>query len=86
MCRVSWGLIMGKRYAAVVMGAWLMWVSGTSQAQDPPPSESESPMTRRLPVVGVGVGDHRLYDESGSPFPTSQFRDHYTVLVFGCLT
>lgn len=50
------------------------------------PDKAEPPLAAYLPAVGTSLKNAQLYEASGVPFPTAQFRDHYTVLVFGCLT
>ena len=57
-----------------------------ASAQDTIPDKQESTMTDRLPKVGTVIPDLEIYDEAGKPFSTGQFKDHYTVLIFGCLT
>ena len=59
---------------------------GSVQSASSGVATGQSPMTERLPVVGLELPVQELYDENGSPFSTVSFRDHYTVLVFGCLT
>lgn len=58
------------------------------QSQEAPqqPEKQESTMTDRLPKIGSPVPEMQIYDADGKPFETGQFKDHYTVLVFGCLT
>ncbi len=36
--------------------------------------------------VGTPLPDITVYDASGSPFNLSRMKEHYSVLVFGCLT
>ncbi|MCA9177281.1 MAG: hypothetical protein KDB14_22485 [Planctomycetales bacterium] len=40
----------------------------------------------RVPQAGNKLPDVKLLDEQGRDFSTSTLKDHYTVLVFGCLT
>ncbi|MEC8557312.1 MAG: hypothetical protein VXZ82_20110 [Planctomycetota bacterium] len=55
-------------------------------AQDTIPAAGESSMTRRLPAVGAHIGDYVLYDEAGNGVRTTEFKNRYSVLIFGCLT
>ena len=41
---------------------------------------------REGPQPGDLVPDLTAYDENGSEFRLRELREHYTVLVFGCLT
>ena len=58
----------------------------TAPGQSDMPDKSEPPLAAYLPAVGKTVKANELYDASGIPFPAAEFKDHYTVLVFGCLT
>lgn len=40
----------------------------------------------RLPAVGTVVPDVNVFDAEGNVFSTKTLREHYSVLVFGCLT
>ena len=40
----------------------------------------------RAPQIGDPLPDVELLDLNGKPFSTGEFKGHYTVLVFGCLT
>ena len=39
-----------------------------------------------LPKVGDQLPAIGVYDESGNEFSTKTLREHYSVIVFGCLT
>jgi cytochrome oxidase Cu insertion factor (SCO1/SenC/PrrC family) len=74
------GRVISASIFTLVVGLSVAW------AQDKKPAARESTMTDRLPKVGTAVPDLEIFDETGMPFSTGQFKDHYTVLVFGCLT
>lgn len=40
----------------------------------------------RLPGVGTQIPELTVYDQAGNEFSTKVLREHYSVLVFGCLT
>ena len=40
----------------------------------------------RVPDAGTQLPEVTALDAQGKPFSTKSLRDHYTVLVFGCLT
>lgn len=40
----------------------------------------------RLPAVGTVLPDVTVFDAEGNEFSTKTLREHYSVLVFGCLT
>ncbi len=57
----------------------------------PPSSESmRARLQRRFdatsPDVGEPLPDVTLFDADGKPFSLRRLKEHYTVLVFGCLT
>lgn len=72
------------RKLAAFLSCFLLNVS--AYAQDTTPASGESSMTRRLPAVGAHIGDYVLYDEAGNRVRTTDFKNRYTVLIFGCLT
>ena len=59
--------------------------SGFAVAQSIP-QVGKSQMDIGIPQIGDSIGEYQLFDESGNPIRTTQLRDRYTVLVFGCLT
>ncbi len=63
-----------------------LWLLSPTCGQVVKPEPQDSRLTDWLPDVGTQVPRHELVDRDGNPFPTSDFKDHYTVLVFGCLT
>ena len=40
----------------------------------------------QIPKVGGALPEVSLWDQQGRPFSTKTLKEHYTVLVFGCLT
>ena len=40
----------------------------------------------RVPRAGTSLPEISVFDDQGQPFSTKTLREHYTVLVFGCLT
>ena len=40
----------------------------------------------QVPKVGGALPEVSLWDQQGQPFSTKTLKEHYTVLVFGCLT
>ena len=63
---------------------------GRTMAQPPSPESMRGRLQRRFdttsPDIGQALPDVMLYDADGKPFPLRRLKDHYTVLVFGCLT
>lgn len=55
-------------------------------AQTAKPDKQESRMTDRLPKAGTSLPGIEIYNSDGQPISTEEFKDQYTVLVFGCLT
>ena len=40
----------------------------------------------RLPAEGSQLPELSIFDDAGNEFSTEVLREHYTVIVFGCLT
>lgn len=40
----------------------------------------------RVPAAGEMLPDVTVFDDQGREFSTKSLREHYSVLVFGCLT
>ena len=63
---------------------------GRGMAQPPSPESMRARLQRRFdatsPDVGEPVPDVTLFDADGKPFSLRRLKEHYTVLVFGCLT
>ena len=74
--------------------ALLLAISGLLQqrtmAQPPSPQSMRARLQQRFdatsPDIGKPLPDLTIYDADGKPFPLRKLKDHYTVLVFGCLT
>ena len=62
----------------------------SAMAQPPSPESMRARLQQRFdatsPDVGQPLPDLTIYDADGKPFPLRKLKDHYTVLVFGCLT
>ena len=69
------------RFCPILSIAMLLVVSASAAAQ--PPSGRGG---FALPEVGTTLPSVKAFDEQGKPFSTDTLREHYTVLVFGCLT
>ena len=41
---------------------------------------------RNSPAVGERLPDITVFDANGDEFPLRSIKDHYSVVVFGCLT
>lgn len=69
-----------KRLAFFVAALGVVGIISGAQAQ----------RGHRLARAGLGIGtplpDVTVYDASGNPFNLSRMKEHYSVLVFGCLT
>lgn len=69
----------------VAVGSLAFLVAGPASGQ-PGRSGSNRGPGGSLPEVGSMLPEVKLYDEHGKEFSTASLREHYSVLVFGCLT
>ena len=69
------------RPRSILSFAVLLTLCSSALAQ--PPSSRGS---FAIPERGTKLPTVDVFDEQGKPFSTAQLREHYTVLVFGCLT
>ena len=66
-----------------------LWQPALAVAQGPPPGYGPMPPERfeNAPKIGGPVPDLTLVDANGGPVNLRKItREHYTVLVLGCLT
>ena len=61
-------------------------VSAQETGADNPRNRLKRSFERKAPKVGSRVPDVTLFDSKGKPVPLRSLKEHYTVLVFGCLT
>jgi len=74
--------------------ALLVAISGLllepTMAQPPAAESMRARLQQRFdstsPDVGEPLPDVTVFDADGKPFALRRLKDHYTVLVFGCLT
>ena len=52
----------------------------------PPGRPAQSRGGFQVPAAGEMLPEVKLLDDQGREFSTSVLKEHYTVLVFGCLT
>lgn len=48
--------------------------------------DQEAAFVKSSPTIGEMLPDVAIYSPDGTPVSTADFRGHYTVLTFGCLT
>lgn len=66
----------------IYCAVFLTLLASTAAAQQPQPSRNSF----AVPAVGTPLPEVTVFDHQGNRFSTEQLRDHYSVLVFGCLT
>jgi hypothetical protein len=79
--KCSGGAVMNRLlWTALLAGLSFNIVAVAQTAQRGRPGGS------RLPAVGSTLPDVTVFDSEGHEFSTKTLREHYSVLVFGCLT
>jgi cytochrome oxidase Cu insertion factor (SCO1/SenC/PrrC family) len=67
-------------FASLALVACLLPATGMAQQR------GQSDRIGSAPANGEPLPDVTVYLADGTPISTTQLKEHYTVLVFGCLT
>ncbi len=77
------------RRVARFLSLWLVpavAAVGQPPAAQRPAARLQRTFERNAPAVGDPLPDVTLFDSKGRPVRLRSLKEHYTVLVFGCLT